>query len=175
MSAAEIIAIYAPLPSAIHAGVETLLALREKLAGLLGSGAFGIAQARYSLGANRVGQAQYPAIIEPTFCVATSGQLPEERMAFSRLEGGLTQALEELKLTRSEERLERSGKEEGRRAGGKRNARPLNWFGVAVPPGLRAAQADFGTALGVALEVAAAQVEVQRRVSAYCSLRRAAE
>ncbi|KAL6761687.1 hypothetical protein V8C86DRAFT_806787 [Haematococcus lacustris] len=47
---------------------------------------------------------------------------------------------------------------------------PLRWFGVLVPPALRAAQAEFRAAVREAVEVANAQ---QRLLSHVCALERA--
>ena len=59
------------------ASLEEVLRLRKELEEVLSRGFFGIAQARYSLGSNRVGAAQYPSTFEPSSRINITGSLPD--------------------------------------------------------------------------------------------------
>jgi hypothetical protein len=152
---------------------ESVLTLRQRLTERLGAATFGISQARYSLGANRVGQAQYPSSIEPSFKVKVGGTLPES-LTFSAVRPITAPMSGDDKATSHDADKKDAavvsgtvGKAVGKKA-------PLSWFGVVTPPGLRTAQSEAGGALEIALEIAGAQVKLQRVTSRYRALLAAA-
>ena len=171
------------------AGMERVLELREELGRAFASGTFNIAQARYSMGSGRVGQTQYPSRILPSASVSTAGALPDLRYSLKvttdcsdTVEAASDSATATTAARDDHEPndcKDAKGKSSGNGAVGDQQQgqsqqqrhdpqkAPLKWFGVAVPPSLRAAEADFRAVLELLPKLAEAQLQVQCAATKY--------
>jgi len=119
-------------------GLERVLRLREELGAALSRGGICLAQARYSLGPNRVGEAHFPASFSA-----------EARVRARSGGGGAFDLIEE------------------ERPSGSDPGAPLAWFGPMPPPALRSARDEFRAALRLTVELAQAQVAAQRAAAVF--------
>lgn len=160
--------------------LDCVLQLRDKLAQDLAKGFLNMSQARYSLGFNRVGRAQYPNAMTASSRITLQGNLKDLKFQMVDFNSDdscgtagdeadcSTDAVKgssrEIEAELGHALSQTAAKSECNRSQKAIARSPLHWYGYSTSPALRSAQGDFRSALEMAVSLAQAQFELQRAV-----------